>query len=169
TTVAEEHEHEVLESWQKALDAVRTGDRSWAATHLDWANKERLFSQVVQRHGIGLDDPAVQRLALAYHDIDPAHSICQTPQRRRPGARRRSRRGLDHTAPDPARRDAGAGPGPLRDLRARGRLPARRDPGHRRDRNLRGRSACLRAPPVPARTLVPAPRPRGTRSERPPR
>ena len=82
TTVAEEHEHEVLESWQKALDAVRTGDRSWAATHLDWAIKERLFSQVVQRHGIGLDDPAVQRLELAYHDIDPAHSIFQTLQRR---------------------------------------------------------------------------------------
>src|SRR5699024_7806907 len=47
-----------------------------------WAIKERLFSQVVQRHGIGLDDPAVQRLELAYHDIDPAHSIFQTLQRR---------------------------------------------------------------------------------------
>lgn len=82
STVAEEHEQETLESWQKALDAVRTGDRSWAATHLDWAIKERLFSQVAERRGVDLTDPAVQRLELAFHDIAPEHSIFHALQRR---------------------------------------------------------------------------------------
>lgn len=82
SAVADDSEHEVLETWQKALDAVRTGDRSWAATHLDWAIKERLLTQVSERRGIDLDDPTLERLDLAYHDIDPEHSIFQALQRR---------------------------------------------------------------------------------------
>ena len=35
--LAREDEREVLETWQRTIDAVRTGDRSWAATRLDWA------------------------------------------------------------------------------------------------------------------------------------
>jgi proteasome accessory factor A len=80
--LADEREQEVLETWQKALDAVRTGDRSWAATHLDWAIKERLFTQVAERRGVDLADPAIERLDLAYHDIDPAHSVFHALQRR---------------------------------------------------------------------------------------
>lgn len=72
---AEPEEHEVLETWQRALDAVRTGDRAWARTHLDWAIKENLFDQVRQRRGIDLDDPAIQRLDLAFHDIDPEQGM----------------------------------------------------------------------------------------------
>jgi proteasome accessory factor A len=75
-------EQEALQTWQRALDAVRTGDRSWAATHLDWAIKERLFAQVAERRGIDLSDPAIERLDLAYHDIDPAHGMFWALQRR---------------------------------------------------------------------------------------
>lgn len=80
--LAEGEETEVLESWQKALDAVRTGDRTWAAQNLDWAIKERLFTQVRERRGIGLADPAIERLDLAYHDIDPARGVFFALQRR---------------------------------------------------------------------------------------
>ncbi|MGP5054885.1 Pup--protein ligase [Brachybacterium paraconglomeratum] len=80
--LAEGEEAEVLESWQKALDAVRTGDRTWAAQNLDWAIKERLFTQVRERRGIGLEDPAIERLDLAYHDIDPARGVFFALQRR---------------------------------------------------------------------------------------
>jgi proteasome accessory factor A len=82
TGFADETEQEVLHTWQRALDAVRTGDRSWAATHLDWAIKERLFGQVAERRGVDLGDPAIERLDLAYHDIDPAHGIFPALQRR---------------------------------------------------------------------------------------
>ncbi|MFI8777190.1 Pup--protein ligase [Brachybacterium paraconglomeratum] len=80
--LAEGEETEVLENWQKALDAVRTGDRTWAAQNLDWAIKERLFTQVRERRGIDLEDPAIERLDLAYHDIDPARGVFFALQRR---------------------------------------------------------------------------------------
>ena len=80
--LAEGEETEVLESWQKSLDAVRTGDRTWAAQNLDWAIKERLFTQVRERRGIDLEDPAIERLDLAYHDIDPARGVFFALQRR---------------------------------------------------------------------------------------
>lgn len=80
--LADETEQEVLETWQKALDAVRTGDRSWASTHLDWAIKERLFAQVTERKGIDLADPAIERLDLAYHDIAPQRGVFFALQRR---------------------------------------------------------------------------------------
>lgn len=82
TDLADDEERDVLETWQRALDAVRTGDRSWASTHLDWAIKERLFTQVAARRGVGLDDPAIERLELAYHDIDPAQGVFHALQRR---------------------------------------------------------------------------------------
>ena len=82
TPLADDSEHDVLETWQRSLDAVRTGDRTWAAQHLDWAIKERLFEQVTARRGIDLADPAIERLDLAYHDIDPAHGVFHALQRR---------------------------------------------------------------------------------------
>ncbi|MCW1806316.1 Pup--protein ligase [Brachybacterium squillarum] len=82
STVAEPAELGVLETWQLALDAVRTGDRSWAAQHLDWAIKERLVSQVVERRGVALDDPVIERLDLGYHDIDPSGSVFASLRRR---------------------------------------------------------------------------------------
>ncbi|GAA1484992.1 Pup--protein ligase [Brachybacterium fresconis] len=75
-------EQEVLQTWQQGIDAVRTGDRSWAATHLDWAIKEKLFDQVTARRGVTLADPEIERLDLAYHDIDPSGSVFQVLRRR---------------------------------------------------------------------------------------
>ena len=80
--LAEGEESQVLETWQKALDAVRTGDRAWASQNLDWAIKERLFTQVMERRGIDLEDPAIERLDLAYHDIDPSRGVFFALQRR---------------------------------------------------------------------------------------
>ncbi|EWS82695.1 Pup--protein ligase [Brachybacterium phenoliresistens] len=73
--LADESEQIVLETWQRSLDAVRTGDRSWARTRLDWAIKEALFEEVGARRGIGLDSPQIERLDLAYHDIDPERGL----------------------------------------------------------------------------------------------
>lgn len=78
----DETERETLETWQKALDAVRTGDRTWAAQHLDWAIKERLFTQVTERRGTDMSDPALERLDLAYHDLDPERGLFDALRRR---------------------------------------------------------------------------------------
>ncbi|PWH05676.1 Pup--protein ligase [Brachybacterium endophyticum] len=80
--LARPEEHEVLETWQRALDAVLTGDRSWASRTLDWAIKEKMVGQVAQRHALDLGDPRIERLDLAYHDIDPAQGLHASLQRR---------------------------------------------------------------------------------------
>lgn len=59
----------MLDLWDRALDAVESGDHSSVATELDWAIKERLFTRFIERSNCGLDDPRVARLELAYHDI----------------------------------------------------------------------------------------------------
>ncbi len=82
-SAAEDDEATVLETWQKALDAVRTGDRSWARTHLDWAIKEDLFTRMAERRGVDLASPLIERLDLAYHDIDQSQSIFSSLQRKR--------------------------------------------------------------------------------------
>ncbi|MDO5048264.1 MAG: proteasome accessory factor PafA2 family protein [Actinomycetaceae bacterium] len=59
----------MLDLWDRALDAVESGDHSGVDTELDWAIKERLINRFTQRSGASLDDPRVARLELAYHDI----------------------------------------------------------------------------------------------------
>ncbi|MCU6181487.1 proteasome accessory factor PafA2 family protein, partial [Enterobacter roggenkampii] len=61
---------------------VRTADRSWARTRLDWAIKEELLTQVSMRRGVNLADPAIERLDLAYHDIGPDGSLHASLQER---------------------------------------------------------------------------------------
>lgn len=75
TPLADPSEQDVLEAWQRSLDAVRTGDRSWARTRLDWAIKESLFEDVRARRGIDLGSAQIERLDLAYHDIDPERGL----------------------------------------------------------------------------------------------
>jgi proteasome accessory factor A len=59
----------MLDLWDRALDAVESGDYSAIDTELDWAIKKRLIDRFVERSGASLDDPRVLRLDLAYHDI----------------------------------------------------------------------------------------------------
>jgi proteasome accessory factor A len=61
----------VLDLWRRALAAARTGDSSAVETELDWAIKRRLIERYCERTGVGLADPRVARLELAYHDIGP--------------------------------------------------------------------------------------------------
>ncbi|MDO5034692.1 MAG: proteasome accessory factor PafA2 family protein [Actinomycetaceae bacterium] len=59
----------MLDLWDRALDAVESGDFTGVETELDWAIKKRLFDRLVERLGTNLRDPRVLRLELAYHDI----------------------------------------------------------------------------------------------------
>jgi proteasome accessory factor A len=59
----------VLDLWERALRAVRTGDHSLVDREIDWAIKEALIERYRSQHGLHLSDPRVARLDLAYHDI----------------------------------------------------------------------------------------------------
>ncbi len=65
----------VLELWERALRAVRTGDHSLVDREIDWAIKEALLERYRSAHGLHLSDPRLARLDLAYHDISRTDGI----------------------------------------------------------------------------------------------
>ncbi|WP_149204418.1 Pup--protein ligase [Actinotalea subterranea] len=66
---------QTLELWERGLRAVRTGDLSLVDRELDWVIKLRLVQRYQDKHGIGLDDPRIARLDLAYHDISRSEGL----------------------------------------------------------------------------------------------
>lgn len=80
--VADDADQSTLETWQRVLDAVASGDRTWVGQNLDWAIKERLLTGAAERRDLALDSPQIQRLELAYHDIEPERGLFWALQRR---------------------------------------------------------------------------------------
>ncbi len=62
---------QVIDLWQRALAALRSGDWSSVDRELDFAIKFRLIQEYLKRKQTTLDDPRVARLLLSYHDIGP--------------------------------------------------------------------------------------------------
>ncbi len=75
-------QRQVLDLWERGLAALRTADPSGVETELDWAIKARLLERYRSRHRLGLDDPRVARLLLAYHDISPASGLAASLEKR---------------------------------------------------------------------------------------
>jgi proteasome accessory factor A len=65
----------VLDLWERALRALRTGDLSLIDRELDWAIKYRMIERYRAKHGIELADVRIQRLDLAYHDISRTEGL----------------------------------------------------------------------------------------------
>jgi proteasome accessory factor A len=65
----------VLELWERGLRALRTGDLTLVERELDWVIKLRLIERYRAKHDLGLDDPRVARLDLAYHDISRTEGL----------------------------------------------------------------------------------------------
>ena len=68
-------QRQALDLWERGLDAVRAGRPQDVATELDWAAKHQLLTRYAERAGVGLDDPRIARLALAYHDVSPTDGL----------------------------------------------------------------------------------------------
>jgi len=59
-----------LAEWSVVLDALER-DILLAGDRVDWIAKRRLLEQYMEEEGVGWDDPMMQSLDLAYHDLDP--------------------------------------------------------------------------------------------------
>ena len=59
-----------LTEWAATLDALETDPLS-LADRLDWAAKSKLLDAFRQEEGLAWNDPYMQSLDLAYHDVDP--------------------------------------------------------------------------------------------------
>ncbi len=64
-----------LDLWGRGLAAVRSGDLTPVERELDWVIKLRLIERYRAKHGVGLEDPRVTRLDLAYHDISRTEGL----------------------------------------------------------------------------------------------
>ncbi|MBM7825374.1 proteasome accessory factor A [Arcanobacterium pluranimalium] len=59
----------VFDLWKRALEGFESGNIDSLATEIDWLAKKRLLERYQDRLAVGLDDPRIARLDLAWHDI----------------------------------------------------------------------------------------------------
>jgi proteasome accessory factor A len=83
----------VLGLWERALDAIGTGNLDAIAQEIDWVIKYQLIQQHRAEHDMPLSAPAITRIDLAYHDIRRSHGLYYRLQRS--GAVERTARDID--------------------------------------------------------------------------
>ncbi len=59
----------VLEMWERALQAIETGNLDKIAREIDWVTKYQLIERYRARHDLPLSSPRVAQLDLTYHDV----------------------------------------------------------------------------------------------------
>ena len=60
---------QVLDLWERTLQAVRTQDFALVGREIDWIMKHQLIERYRAKHGLTLASARVAHLDLAYHDI----------------------------------------------------------------------------------------------------
>lgn len=71
----------VLGLWQRALDAIATGNLDAIGREIDWVIKYQLIEQYRAAHDLPLSSPRVADADLAYHDIDRHRGLFYQLQR----------------------------------------------------------------------------------------
>ncbi len=66
---------QVLELWERGLDALQSGDLSKVERDLDWVIKLQLIDRYRAKYDLPLNDPRIARLDLAYHDISRTEGL----------------------------------------------------------------------------------------------
>jgi len=84
---------QVLEVWERALEAIGAGNLDKIAREIDWVTKYQLIERYRAKHDLPLSAPRVAQLDLAYHDIHRGRGLYYLLQRR--GAADRVTRDLD--------------------------------------------------------------------------
>ncbi len=83
----------VLGLWERALDAIGTGNLDAIAREIDWVIKYQLIERLRAAHDLPLSAPQVAEADLAYHDIHRGHGLYY--QLQRSGAVERTARDID--------------------------------------------------------------------------
>jgi proteasome accessory factor A len=73
--------HRVLGMWERALDAIGTGNLDAIAREIDWVIKYQLIERYRARHDLPLSAPAVAQADLAYHDVHRGRGLYYLRQR----------------------------------------------------------------------------------------
>jgi proteasome accessory factor A len=101
----------LLGLWERALDAIGTGNLDAIAREIDWVIKYQLIEQHRAERDLPLSAPEIIQADLAYHDIHRSHGLYY--QLERSGAVERTARDIDifeaKTVPPPRRRYRQAG------------------------------------------------------------
>ena len=83
----------VLGMWQRALDAVETGNLGSIAREIDWVLKYQLIERYRAEHGLPLAAPQAAQADLAYHDVHRGRGLYY--QLQRSGSVNRTARDID--------------------------------------------------------------------------
>ncbi|AJE86639.1 MULTISPECIES: Pup--protein ligase [Streptomyces] len=60
---------QVLELWERTLDAIEQEDLDRIGTEIDWVMKYKLIERYREKHNMTMSHPRVAQIDLAYHDI----------------------------------------------------------------------------------------------------
>ncbi|WP_149180529.1 Pup--protein ligase [Streptomyces sp. TRM49041] len=60
---------QVLELWERTLDAIETEDLDRIGTEIDWVMKYKLLERYRTKHNMTMSHPRIAQIDLAYHDI----------------------------------------------------------------------------------------------------
>jgi proteasome accessory factor A len=84
---------QVLDLWERTLDAVDSGNLDLVAREIDWVTKFQLIERYRAKHDLPLSSARVAQLDLAYHDVHRGRGLYYLLQRR--GAVVRAARDID--------------------------------------------------------------------------
>ena len=77
----------VLDLWERTLRAVAEDKLALVDTEIDWVIKQKLLDRYAAKHSLGLADPRIAQLDLAYHDIRRGRGLFDLLQARGMAAR----------------------------------------------------------------------------------
>jgi proteasome accessory factor A len=73
---------QVLELWERTLNAVETEKYDLVDREIDWVIKQSLIERYRDKHDLPLASPRVAQLDLAYHDVNRARGLYYLLDRR---------------------------------------------------------------------------------------
>ncbi len=64
----------IADEWKRTLNDLKHNPEK-LSDRIDWAIKEKLFTEFMQSEGIGWEDPWLKSLDLEYHNLDPERGL----------------------------------------------------------------------------------------------
>ena len=72
---------EVLELWERGLQAIESDQLHLVDTEIEWVMKRRLLAEYADKHGLAPHDERLQHLDLVWHDVHPQRGLVRLLER----------------------------------------------------------------------------------------